>query len=624
MQGKTSSQRANDAPVGKPFYRKKRYAVPFVCLCLALAAVFWQIPSSRKITPQTFWITEPLLLDGTGVDYSAAFEKRFGGRYNASGENNGYALLLKSMGAALLEKDKRESYERICEGLGVACDCLDSAPFCDYKGLRNDLEALTANRLIELTPGFDPDETDLYFAESDVANSDVADSDVADSDVADSADDLYSDNYVDKYLYLDEYLFRLSHHGWSRETDSEALDWFEKYDPLFAVLGKAVRQPLFQEGLAIKQGSCLAEVTLPLSAGLRSLSRDLSLRIGRFAHSDDPVMRERALDELETAWLLGRRLSNRPFLLCALLSHSFELNAISATAIWLESGAATEPQLVRFADFLNSLPDRQNEDVLCATERYFSYAFIQHLFAGITKEERELTQLIELPMLPRGLIDENVIRLEYGRYWDSLEAACRISSPMDRSAQLAELDQQLKTRLRQLEKGAFFRILTVRGRSQIQCGALLQQTAGPFFSVLRSRDRVETQYQMTRIAVALERSRLKYGAYPEKLEVLIPEFLPTIPIDPSMGYPAFVYRPIVSVGESDKREKGKDAPGPVQDKPISPRTITAINEEGATFQKNVVWQPFLLYSYGTNREDDGGRPALSVSVGDQVWGWFQE
>ncbi len=588
-----------------------------------MTAVFLQIPSSRKITPQTLWITEPLSPDGTGVDYSAAFEKRFGGIYNASGENNGYALLLKSMGTALLEKDKKDSYKRICEGLGVACDCLDSAPFCDYKGLRNDLETLTANRLIALTPGFDPDGTDPYFAESDDESDESDDFDEADSDVAES-DEADSDDYVDKYPYIDEYLFRLSRRGWSRETDSEALDWLEKYDPMFAVLGEAVRQPQFQEGLAIKQGSCLAEVSLPLSAGLRSLSRDLSLRIGRFAHSDDPAMRERALYELETAWLLGRRLSNRPFLLCALLSHSFELNAISATAIWLESGAATEPQLARFAEFLNSLPDRQNEEILCTTERYFSYAFIQHLFAGITKEERELTQLIELPMLPRRLIDENVIRLEYGRYWDSLEAACRISSPSDRSAQLAELDQQLKTRLRQLEKGVFFRILTVRGRSQIQSGALLQQTAGPFFSVLRSRDRVETQYQMARIAVALERSRLKYGVYPEKLEVLTPEFLPTIPIDPSMGYPAFVYRPIVSVEKSDKTEKDEDASDPVHDRPTPPRAIMAINEEGETFQKIVVWQPFLLYSFGANRVDDGGRPGLSVIVGDQVWGWFQE
>lgn len=44
-----------------------------------------------------------------------------------------------------------------------------------------------------------------------------------------------------------------------------------------------------------------------------------------------------------------------------------------------------------------------------------------------------------------------------------------------------------------------------------------------------------------RLAVALARCRLAHGAYPEKLDELVPEFLPELPLDPFTGNP-FAYR----------------------------------------------------------------------------------
>lgn len=66
--------------------------------------------------------------------------------------------------------------------------------------------------------------------------------------------------------------------------------------------------------------------------------------------------------------------------------------------------------------------------------------------------------------------------------------------------------------------------------------------------------------------LAIERHRLLYGDYPAKLEALVPQLLPDLPVDPWTG-DAMLYR---RIGD---------------------------NPDGRTF---------VLYSVGPNRSDDGG------------------
>jgi len=88
---------------------------------------------------------------------------------------------------------------------------------------------------------------------------------------------------------------------------------------------------------------------------------------------------------------------------------------------------------------------------------------------------------------------------------------------------------------------------------------------------------------MARIAIALERYRLVHGGYPEKLDVLSPQFLVEIPHDVIGGQP-FHYR---------HETNGQ----------------------------------FILYSIGWNERDDGGaivlkkdsKTTLDLSEGDWVW-----
>jgi hypothetical protein len=89
---------------------------------------------------------------------------------------------------------------------------------------------------------------------------------------------------------------------------------------------------------------------------------------------------------------------------------------------------------------------------------------------------------------------------------------------------------------------------------------------------------VEAARQMTVAAIALKRYQLKHGNYPQNLDSLVPEFVPTIPLDPVDGKP-LRYQP----------------------------------KAGGTF---------LLYSVGENGVDDGGDPSLEKGANSSSFNWL--
>jgi hypothetical protein len=89
--------------------------------------------------------------------------------------------------------------------------------------------------------------------------------------------------------------------------------------------------------------------------------------------------------------------------------------------------------------------------------------------------------------------------------------------------------------------------------------------------------RAEVAKQMTITAIALKRYQLKHGNYPADLNLLVPEFISAVPLDPVDGQP-LRYRP---------------------------------NADGT----------FLLYSVGENGVDDGGDPSLEKNVTSSSYYW---
>ncbi len=129
--------------------------------------------------------------------------------------------------------------------------------------------------------------------------------------------------------------------------------------------------------------------------------------------------------------------------------------------------------------------------------------------------------------------------------------------------QLRTLGQQL-TQIRRAHPKA--------GSGRFSC---LFSTATPSF--LERIEAVEMQRALLLTAIALERNRLRQGAYPSDLSALVPAYLPAVPLDPVDGHP-LRYR---------------------------------LRPDGS----------FLLYSIGLDERDDGGNgaPAAGAKVRSTVW-----
>jgi hypothetical protein len=98
----------------------------------------------------------------------------------------------------------------------------------------------------------------------------------------------------------------------------------------------------------------------------------------------------------------------------------------------------------------------------------------------------------------------------------------------------------------------------------------------------------QTAVDEAAIACALERYRLANGQFPDKLEVLVPQFISPLPNDVISGQPYKYHR------TNDPSAQSSDATS----------------------------GPFVLYSVGWNEKDDGGTPGNSLfddKEGDWVW-----
>lgn len=154
------------------------------------------------------------------------------------------------------------------------------------------------------------------------------------------------------------------------------------------------------------------------------------------------------------------------------------------------------------------------------------------------------------------------------RWYDTLVAATRSHGRATKTARLQKLSSELgnlKARLVNSEKMADF-ILRAKDPAEAKgkiVGDLLIGLLLP--AILKPIDAADRHEQIERnlhLAFALDAYQRDHGRYPEKLDVLAPEYLPRVPNDLFTGKP-LVYRPAAN--------------------------------------------GYLLYSFGVNEKDDGGR-----------------
>lgn len=140
-------------------------------------------------------------------------------------------------------------------------------------------------------------------------------------------------------------------------------------------------------------------------------------------------------------------------------------------------------------------------------------------------------------------IDWNVVLRETNRWYDQLEAAANLENRAAREEALAKLDVELSQLAASLQSPSRWAgsVLSRRQRSQMVANVALSLFLPALTAGLQAEDRANTDYALVQLAAALAVYRAENGAYPEKLDVLVPGVLPQLPVDLFHGKP-FVYQ----------------------------------------------------------------------------------
>jgi len=106
-----------------------------------------------------------------------------------------------------------------------------------------------------------------------------------------------------------------------------------------------------------------------------------------------------------------------------------------------------------------------------------------------------------------------------------------------------ERDKMMQAKERQLSSVLdLWRVPLIRTRSQLMADHLVCLCDPAMQAADFAFDRVNTQFDMLRIAVALARYKSTEGNYPSDLESLVPRFLEEVPLEPFTGRKTFVYK----------------------------------------------------------------------------------
>lgn len=303
----------------------------------------------------------------------------------------------------------------------------------------------------------------------------------------------------------------------------EVLAYLERFAPEMEELAAATARPFSQ---APNAWDPEGHLLLPHLSAAKSVSTLFRTRAAaRLAKGD----REGAFADARTTFRLAQQSTGSPLLISLLVRLA---QSSAATAILWEGlidHAWTEPQLVAFDQWLEEARMDQQAVQAFRGERIMSLSLMESMLRGKAQAltldgDTEPLPPTQLPgnrwswLQPRGFLHRSLVsisrlndhfisRLQSGD-WTRFTADGRGLDNLMQSADLTPLRPST---------------------------LMAKQLAPALYTAESKLARHEAVRRMARVAVALERHRLRHGSHPETLSSLVPDLLADIPLDPMTG-----------------------------------------------------------------------------------------
>ena len=363
---------------------------------------------------------------------------------------------------------------------------------------------------------------------------------------------------------------------WKAEDHPDVAEWLKDRNAVLDYFGHCVRKPNYVSWR--QPAETMYSILLPDVQAKRAFARDLRVR----------VTYRLGLGDVEGAWydvmsmltLARKHYKNDPISVIVLVGAAIEQQGYDAAKILVKRGDLTKEQLLRFAEELEALPHSNSFFDRMLTERSMVFDGLQ----WFNRDRKAIYELFDFK-------DHDII-LKVGDKPINQEIARNRILKLHEECKPERItfEEMFANRLfrRQYFENLSNKVAEVKDalwkQSQEESNFTQEETFSQmvadwaFVTVthdLVPMDRIynncDSWFVLLKIAMALELYKHDHGDYPATLESLLFEYLEEVPVDPSTSRATISY-------QKEAEKEGKK---------------------------------FLLYSYGPNQKDDGGKDDLA-------------
>lgn len=546
--------------------------IALVLFVLVLRKVFDRVePVEQVVSEETTWLTEPLAEDQL-VDYHGHLRSKLSA--GVTQENNAARAIFQAVGARALPAGVRK---RVAQRLGLETDAVEADAYTD---------------LVDFADNYPPEDLPAEMQISDEARKRMIELKEKIREQIDTYG-LADEKVIAEYLEaregslaaaMSDQLDTATTRFWDRQDYAQLDQWIEEISHVLDQVRQATERSRFylpmvdfgEKGPANLVSTCRVPRELMQELGLALLAR--AMRKG----GDD--WKSRAAD-IVAVHRLGR-----------LVLQNWSMASTEAGMLLDHSAAKTSLALAALPEskptFLGGFQQRlggiepagplaphYHQGVRLMTLDYVNLVYRGRSSFGQAIPEDQLER-------QRALIDWNQSRSEFNDWFDRLMEIARIEDAAKRKEAAETFDEKLEARLAESarldqERQSLWGRLSALVESRDQQRKALTKSftssmiAGAHmllarrWGLINAGQESEARRALARLTAALRRRQAATGRYPERLETLVDEYIPAVPVDPFTGE-ALHYK---------------------------------LTEEG-----------FVLYSVGVDLADDGGDPRKDLAV----------
>jgi hypothetical protein len=495
-------------------------------LCLVLVLFFVQLfgPNpSILVAPQTTVITAPLAAGGL-PDFERYWRER--AREGVTPENNAAVLLLPALWPAEFEPSQ---FAAVAAELGL-------------KEIPSQADAL-----VPVDDLATQSQIAAWLRERNVAKSKATEDANSPGETTPAGDPFAPDPFIQAAEKVTD---AAQVQPWTSEEIPPLAKWLAKNnEPLDKIVEAARRPRLYIPSPSLINNSpeMLIAVLLPGIQTNREVARSLPVRAMWHLGEGRPL---EAWEDLLAVHRLARLLAqDGRTLVEQLVAIAISGVACDRTVTLLHHGKLTPEQARQVQRDLAALgPFRGMAASIGQCERLMGIDAVLH----IASRKAPVAALTggggdELPshLISVISIDWNHVLREMNRRYDKLEAAARLATWEDRSAAMEQLDQefgQISADFADSPARWLAALVSREQRSQLVSDVAAALLLPAISAACEAEDRGNMKLSLVQLAAALALHRAEQGAYPEKLESLVPGVLPQLPTEMFHSKPFIYYR----------------------------------------------------------------------------------